>query len=68
VTLPEASHFHHFPTSINSFQNLIFLPPLFRAGCFGGPRAGQAVQRIPYNGFDLWGEIDPKDSPPETLG
>jgi hypothetical protein len=41
---------------------------LFRAGCFGGPRAGQAVQRIPYNGFDLWGEIDPKDSPPETLG
>jgi hypothetical protein len=31
-------------------------------------RTGQTVQRIPYNGFDLWGEIDPKDSPPETLG
>jgi len=27
-----------------------------------------AVQRIPYKGFELWGEIDPKDSPPETLG
>jgi hypothetical protein len=33
---------------------------------FNQPYTDQAVQRIPYKGFDLWGEIDPKDSPPET--
>jgi hypothetical protein len=66
--LPKVGDFHHFSRSINSFQNLIFSPNLLRAGCFGDLRADQAVQRIPYEGFDLWGEIDPKDSPPETLG
>jgi len=42
---------------------------MFRScGVLRHPRTDQTVQRIPYEGFDLWGEIDPTDSPPETLG
>jgi hypothetical protein len=56
----------HFSNSLNSSQFLIFLPIWNRAACFGCRAQTKTVQRIPYTGLVLWGEIDPKDSPPET--